>query len=60
MPTLFTEEELENMAKTFNLPAYKPVTNAALVKIVRDYELSFNVNTILQSYIVIKKHGSIF
>jgi hypothetical protein len=55
MPALFTSLELENMAKTFNLPSYKPPLKAALDKLVIDYELSSNVNTILQSYIVVKK-----
>ena len=60
MSGLFTSLELENMAKTFNLPSYKPPLKAELDKLVIDYELSSNVNTILQSYIVVKKHGSVF
>ena len=60
MSKLFSSEELKKMAETFNLPSYKPPLKAELDKLVVDYELSSNVNNILQSYIVVKKRGSIF
>ena len=37
MSALFTSLELENMAKTFNLPSYKPPIKTELDKLVLDY-----------------------
>ena len=44
MPLLFTPEELKQMASTFDYISYKPLTKAALNKIVSEYETSINLH----------------
>jgi hypothetical protein len=55
MPLLFTPEELNQMTLSFDDVSYKPAKKEELDKIVRDFETSFNLHTILQTYIEIKR-----
>ena len=54
-PSLFTSEELTQIAETFCLSSYKRVKKEELDKIVRDFEASLTLTTILQTYIEVKK-----